>query len=293
MEKTKWGNIIFEVLITILLTSLFSFVISIFFNRNQCDINIGTSIVNGNEFMTPITIKNNSGNIEVEDLDITVGEYNEIINMVSNITYTIENKKKAITLNYIPPKETVSIIIITKDVINLDSVKIAYKGNLNITYLEDKSETYTLIISQAIIYGIMLIVIKYLQDKNHKKQMMRIDEVNKTVEKNDKEINDLLTEQKDLKSEAAELKKDKHKLRIYYLTRMKDYKKELDFWKDTIRKFIYQSSLNKVNSEELFDVVTDTLKTYGTKSKDIANIDEIFYLAHIMNENNKGNETEL
>lgn len=290
-ERTNWIKMVLEVLVTVLLTSLFSIFLTNLFDSNQCDISIGTSIINDNEIMTPISIKNNSKNRKIEDLGISAGEYNEIINVVADLSFLIDKNKKIITIKYIPPKETISIILITKDIVDLDSVKIAYSGNINTTYLEDKSDKYNSIFSQAFIYSILLFIVVCLQDKIQKKNVIEYNKLNRKIDKITEESDRLLVERKE---EIKQLKKNKHENRIYYLTRMKDLKKELEFWKDTIRKFIYQSSNSKkMNSDELFEVVTDTLKTYGTRNNSDTNFDEIFYLAHMMNENNKGNESEL
>ncbi len=287
MEKTNWGKIIIEAIITVLITSIFTYAISYFITRNICNISIGTSIINENEIMTPITISNTSKKIAIEKLEISVGEFNKIESGISNLSYQIDNVNNIITLNYIPPMETTSVILITKEKINLNSVKIAYDGNVSTTYLENKTDIYIIVVSQAMMYLIMLIISQYLFDKKNKKYYLRLKEVEETLDKDEKETQQLRTESQELKKDAKETHKELYKIKLYYLTRMSDYEKELNFWKDTIRKFIYQSGINTKSGDKLFELVTDTLKTYSTKSDAATNINEIYYLAHMMNENNK------
>ena len=69
-------------------------------------------------------------------------------------------------------------------------------------------------------------------------------------------------------------------MKVYHLVRMRDYQKELDFWKDTIRKFLYKSKETEDSAERLFSIITDSLKTYSTRKNVGSHYDEIVYLAN-------------
>jgi|GEM_PF-3818310 hypothetical protein len=283
MEKTNWGVKVFEVLITVLITSLVSLALQYILSINQCNVSIGTSIVSNNKIMTPITIKNNSSNKAIKKIAISVAQYNQITDGITSLSYQINQTNNNLVINYIPPKETVSLILVTKDILNLEDVKIVYDGRINTTYLEKKSVTYLLIITQAIIYGLMFILSQYFIDKkilNFKSQLIVSKE---EIERLDKKLEETEKYQENLLKRCDDLKKEEYKTRLYYISRMKSYSKELDFWKDTIRKILYQSSTGEINETVIFDTVTKTLKTYGTRNNSDSNYEEITYLAEIMN----------
>lgn len=55
---------------------------------------------------------------------------------------------------------------------------------------------------------------------------------------------------------------------ILYLARLGDYSKELNFWRDTIRKITYNSTNKNNGTESIIDIVTKSLKTYRTRGTD-------------------------
>ncbi|MDF2906046.1 MAG: yddM [Herbinix sp.] len=282
MDKSNWGVKIFEVLITVLITSLMSLALQFILSFNQCNVSIGTSIVSNNKIMTPITIKNNSSNKAIKDIEVSVAQYNQILDGITSLTYQINQTNNNMIINYIPPNETISLILITKNILDLEDVKIVYDGRINTTYLEKKSITYVLIITQAIIYGLMFLASQYLIDKKIIKFKNELIESKEEIKRQDKKLEENERAQENLLKRCDNLVKESHKTRIYYITRMKSYSKELDFWKDTIRKLLYQSNEQKVSESLIFDMVTKTLKTYGTRNKIDSNYEEITYLAEIM-----------
>ena len=278
MEKVKWGVRFIEIFFSVLLTTLFSLGVTYFLDKDKCSINIGTSIAQNNQYLTSVVISNSAKNKALKNLEISISGFNEIKEGIINTSYVLNRKNNMLTIDYIPPEETLSLIIVSKDAINPQSIKIAYSGKVKTSYPGDKSDLYTLIISQIIIYTIMLILLKSFQYKNDIKLDKEIDKLNKENDHNLKQF-------EEAKNKINEINTNTHELRIYYLSRMKDYSKELDFWKNTIRKILYQSDKNNKTNEKIFDMVTGELKTYGTRSNIDPNYDELTYLAKKMNEN--------
>ena len=69
--------------------------------------------------------------------------------------------------------------------------------------------------------------------------------------------------------ELQEVKNIGRRTRILLLARLTDYRKELSFWRDTIRKLLYGKD---ADAQALLASVTENLKTYGTRARD----DEMF-----------------
>ena len=285
MEKTKWGKVVLEAFITAIITTLITFGVTAIVNRHQINITIGTSIIQENTIMTPVIINNSSKNKAVENLELAARD-NKIETVKSDLAYEIDHNKNILTINYIPPKETISIILTTIDLVKPNDIKIAYAENINVTYLENPKKAYILIISYTIMYFATYMILQYAFDLKLKKYYKILYGLEEEYHKYEKKLQNLKTENTKTQ-EALKVSRNKiHEMRIYYITRMSDYKKELNFWKDTIRKMLYQSS-KKIDTDDLFNVVTETLQTYGTKSSVDTNIDEIYYLSKLMKENIK------
>lgn len=82
--------------------------------------------------------------------------------------------------------------------------------------------------------------------------------------------------------------KDQYKLRfkslrIDYARRLRDHVKELQYWRDTIRKLLYE---HNIGADRLFHSITSSLKTYSVNYK--SNLD--FELEELLASTNFRNE---
>jgi hypothetical protein len=111
-------------------------------------------------------------------------------------------------------------------------------------------------ITYAILYGLIGGVFVFIIKKYHNRIVNNIIE---EQEKINKKYDDLTERHKILN-------KNSKKYKLLLLSRLRDYSKELSFWKDTIRKIMYKTSDKKDMSKELFDIITKNLKTFSTKN---------------------------
>ena len=87
---------------------------------------------------------------------------------------------------------------------------------------------------------------------------------------------------------ASEAKISHQRIKLLLIARIQDYRKELDFWKDTIRKIIYNQRGAKQDVNDLFDIVTKNLKTYGTRGiLGSSEFESITTMAKLLVENEK------
>ena len=93
-------------------------------------------------------------------------------------------------------------------------------------------------------------------------------------------------ESKELSAQIDIIKKDTAKdiseIRIYYSAHISDLRKELSFWRDTVRKMLYNSQNEFQTADKVIDTVTSTLKTYTTRKRSKENMDELLYLAQLI-----------
>ena len=73
--------------------------------------------------------------------------------------------------------------------------------------------------------------------------------------------------------------KNVSRYKILLLARLSDYSKELDFWRDTIRKILYQATHEAKTAETIITQVSQSLKTYGTHDRHSDDFEVITTLA--------------
>lgn len=88
--------------------------------------------------------------------------------------------------------------------------------------------------------------------------------------------------QAESEEQASELANKLRRIQILMSARLSDYSKELTFWRDTIRKILYQATGDSKASETVINHVTETLRTYGTRSGTADDFETINVLAGIL-----------
>lgn len=69
----------------------------------------------------------------------------------------------------------------------------------------------------------------------------------------------------ELRQEVTELDARNSRLRLLLHARLTDHAKELDFWRNTIRRLLYAQGLSKREGETVLDNVTTELSTFSTR----------------------------
>jgi len=65
---------------------------------------------------------------------------------------------------------------------------------------------------------------------------------------------------------VARLRTSTMRIKILYLRLLSDYRRELAFWRDTIRRTMYEATGGKVTADTIISNVTEALATHGTKA---------------------------
>src|ERR1039458_3337633 len=68
-----------------------------------------------------------------------------------------------------------------------------------------------------------------------------------------------------MEKETKELRTTQGRLRLYLLSRLSDYSKELEFWRDTIRRILYTGGLGEGPTDLILKSVSASLHTYSTQ----------------------------
>jgi hypothetical protein len=132
--------------------------------------------------------------------------------------------------------------------INADELKLNLSptSNLHPPGMLDKYIVPSLII--ALVVGLASFLI-----------LVRLDGLKEKLEEAQKRMDDLL-------ERFSEKENVSRKMKILALARITDYSKELSFWRDVVRRILYDSS-NKKAADKVIDEVTESLRTYGTRKE--------------------------
>lgn len=254
-------KIIAEIIIPII-TILFTFALQYISNLLREPNGVYEVSINSvnSELIGTILLENKSNDTQ-ENLIFLIDGIKDInVESSSYLDYKIEKSKTDSTICLLTiTKQLAKIknkIIITG--LNRDS-KISFSNSEEIKYVSSEvlinrqlNSLRNAIITTIIYCVIFLLVYFYSMNR-----------LNKNSESNKNEREQLMKEVEKLKEEEDLIKKGHIKFQLLQMAKLRDYEKELNFWKTNISKILYEDT--SINPNKLFNRVTKELKTYGTK----------------------------
>lgn len=268
-------------IITALIPSIILLIVNssvYYFNKENVNISISESTYANGNYNTSISIKNYQKNKSIDKIKLWISE-GEIVNIDSNLKNIYDKNNKSIVFEEIIPEYKGTIIIHSNIPINSEKLKIETDTKSNIVFLsEQKESAYIKILDYAVTALIYFIVLSIINIYFKLKQDQDIHEIKKTQQKIEENLD---KSEKD----AVELVEQNKKIKTKYIKIIKDYNRELDFWKDTIRKLLYNSKKQKIKEEDIFREVTMNLKTFHTLDK--CNYSDIYEVLKDKDEKNK------
>lgn len=267
-EKTTNKKIIVDAIVTSLISSLVLLIINsgvYWFTKEKINITVTPSLYINNEYVTVISIKNFQNNKSIQEINLWLDNV-----IVKNINTELKNvtTNNNIKINNIEPDYTGSIIIYSEKEINEQNLKVELNEKCNLVFTNSQKEiAYIQIINYlgtALIYFIEFAIMLYLSNKISSKQVEKLKE---KVEEEEKVLKLLEKSQEKTSKQEKELQRRTMKNKLLLERKISDYSRELNFWKDTIRKILYGISKDETQKKDVFEIVTENLKTYRTKEK--------------------------
>ncbi|WP_085508980.1 hypothetical protein [Thalassobacillus devorans] len=283
------GNKVVEAIFYAIAGGLVTFVaplLATLFFEDTPEANIGKSIaINENEFILPIDLTTYKDNIEELRITVPINITKEQIKSetplkISVLDNDVRNADGTdIAINNITSDKEIQLAIISSERFESEEIDITNTGNnINTNLLSEKespaaSRVKDLFLS-AILYSILIGAFAYyFINKTDKKY----NEVRDHLEIRESEINRLKEDSENTEDKLSKAQSDFQKSRddfrkrqLVIQAKLYDYRKEINFWRDTIRKMLYQNKIDEAKAEELFDIVTFSLGTYETKgNKDL------------------------
>ena len=324
-KKSGMWRVVTEVIIPTLITSLLTSVLAFigtYFMLEQGSVNVSGSVPIDNQFSTVISVENFK-KTSLSELALCIDEKINIFNVYSE--KDLEMYGQYLNFPKIPPKSIMSIIVYSdKEICSTDVYvdspdKIAIYAGLmeSPSWISVWKQIKPMVLAVSLGVFIALCLQEHLNQKlqrkieNAKDDCDRKlenekDDFNRKTEELEKELSQRIEESKELEEEVSktnnkhleleekvrEANKRCSELKVYYVQRISAQKKELAFWKDTIRKFIYLNSKNIDEAEKLFEAVISTLKTYAARDQVYENFDEIQYIAEQIAKDKKKQEPD-
>jgi len=269
-----------------LISMLLSFISS---NQDNSRVLVCTSISKNDIFYTAIGIKNYKDRA-MENFNVSIANHIDLREVVVDTQYSINGN--TIKLDYIQPKESITLIAQTSQAILKNDISVDAGHKSILAYVSDFSSFsdgyWRFSIMSGVYYFIMALV---LEGRSRHRNKIRQLAIVKKEEEMDSKIAEIqkISEDVHRKYEKSQIKLDgiqraERKMQIFYGLRISHLNKELTFWKDTIRKMLYDNRIQKNSPDDVFDIVTKTLKTYTVKEKTHEEIDELLILAHMVND---------
>ncbi len=192
--------------------------------------------------------------------------------------------RKHISISGFEPSRVTVMLVPISQPSDLDLIRVVNAHQLHITETSTTVDNpYDTLMRRAaetaIIYSIFVAIGYYWQDT---RASHRQEDLTKQIQEHKEQVEAVQKQLTDVTTKISEIHREGHRIRIFYLKRLSDATKELDFWRDTVRKMLYQTCEDKNVSERLINHVTNTLKTYSTRSEAIADYDTIDALAGFM-----------
>lgn len=274
--------------ITVVITAVTGFFIS---SMDMKDGKIGFEdriIIKGTEYSI-IKIENSS-NKTLNNLKINIPSSIKLVDIITSVPVDIllndnmthKNTINQITINNLPDNRVIKILLPFQN--NKPSIEIMNHESLNLEfnnpsvidnpYLESLVHGGIMAFSYFIVFSFFS-YFEYRSVQRRKEEWekkietykLKLKETNDELARINQNHIDTIKQHEEITNKTKELSKDNQKLKLLLLTRMTDYAKELTFWRDTIRKIMYDANKKNVDSEMIIDTVTKNLKTYSTKNE--------------------------
>ncbi|MGD6962722.1 hypothetical protein ACQCVB_11005 [Fictibacillus phosphorivorans] len=313
-----------------LFTFFMGLLIPYFFDDSSIvNIGAPTKIDNGN-YITPIQVSTFKDDIQELRFDIPVNITEEQINSNVPLSIKLAKNNvgtegsSVLEFTKIPSRKNIQIIINTKQQLDERKIEVHSKNNhAKSDFLFEKESPLKAqlrsITINSILYALFFGLSSFLTlrtiEKRRQKANEEIEEMNKAIDKHKKEYKDneekwkKILDENDkanekiakgsrvidqklitLNEDLEKTKTDSLKKQILLTARLNDYRKELNFWRNTIRKILYKQTNGENSADNLFKLISKSLKTYQTNEKHIPDFEALKVLSEYIKDIDKEKE---
>lgn len=278
-EKPNLVHIVIESAIPVIVGLLFTVVVQ-WVTMESAIVNVSSSAELDGQYLTVVSVQNLKDET-LSSLSLYIDEGINILDMKSNNIFNLQ--QQYIESDSIPPKSEYTLAIWTKQPILKGQIIAESNYKIRLNYSQSSTPFIVPILLAVTISGVVMIIGSSFTLWVSKKRTMEIQNHIREVEEMSEKCSaesEKLSDKIDAQKEQS--KKAIHELRLYYFARISDLQKELTFWRDTVRKMLYNSQNEFQTADKIIETVTSTLKTYTTRKQNNENMDELLYLAQLI-----------
>lgn len=292
----NYGNQFISIIIVFVLTLLLNFGLEKLTSKDGT-IAIQTIELKQGTYIAEIRIENYSKHA-INDIKLIIPKAVDISEISSSTAIQLKTEKenlsntkqKVLITSLIPARQISTIIIPLSStdnccsIVNLDEKKLINLTDVNVV---DPSVTALIDgLQSALIYTIFFTIIIFY-NKAQTNELM--DQLEKTRDSVDELKDESDKQRRKLNKKINDIDKRYARKKAILLRRVSDYSKELTFWRDTIRKVLYQNNHDKHEADNIISTITAKLGTYGTRGKLAEDFDTIEALSQHMVDFEKDN----
>jgi cell division protein FtsB len=279
------ANSIVSAMVGVVSTFILTFIVTYFTGSKGELLILPPTSINGEQYVA-VSLNNYSDKI-INDVIFTIPNTTELnkisatdpiqIQLIENTNEFIG--KKQISISGFKPRGITQIFIpIVIDansiqVINLPDKNISLAQSINTQSQFEKISASSL--RSAAVYFIVYLVFAFWFFTQKSDTDIKIKELKEYANKqsetlrgeNEIKIKELNKLNETLRREMENLSLQTHQTKILLLARLNDYAKELSFWRDTIRKILYDSNTKEKTADVIIQKISESLKTYHTLEK--------------------------
>ena len=278
-EKPNLVHIVIEAAIPVIIGLLFTVAVQ-WLAMESAIVNVSASAELDGQYLTVVSVQNLKEET-LPGLSLYVDSEIDILDMRSSDGFNLH--QHYIESDSISPKANYTFTIWTEQPILKGQIIAESDYKISMNSAERNTPFIVQILWTIGVAGIVMIIgssfTLWFSKRRIRQVQNNIREVEEKSEKASAEVEKLSSKMDDQKEQST---KAINELRLYYFARISDLQKELSFWRDTVRKMLYNSQHEFQTADKVIDTVTSTLKTYTTRKRSDENMDELLYLAQLI-----------
>lgn len=298
-EKPNWGYITIKAFISAIISVAVAVGLQ-WLSLESVVITVSPSLKLDEKYLTVISIQNLE-EATLSNLSLYFDIDCDVLEIKSGDAF--ERLQQYVELKSIPPKAKYSVIVWTEQPILKGQIIAESDYKTRLDYSNNSSPFLVRMLWFIIPFALVTFFATWIQiwaewkhrTKESQKILERCNELLREIKRTDANRQALNADLESLKKESDKsaqeyaqqlnkLKRDLKETRIYLFTHISQLHKELSFWRDTVRKMLYDSQNEFQIADKVIETVTSTLKTYTTRQCSKENMDELLYVAQLISD---------
>lgn len=289
----KYADTVLTVVLTLITTLILNFGVS-YLLRSKGNIAVGKRIATQGAVLCPIDITNQRSEpldglllsipSSVRTSDIAASSPVQLVDMPENVGNAANRRVK---LNGVAPNTVVRLLIPVRNAGESDHVGVVNASQVGMDVVEDDQPPNSgwgilkQVGADSLVYGVLLGIFSFAVFSRQQELRTELQKATESRETLNRELSKIEAETHTLRSEMG---KTWARTKLLLLARISDYSRELEFWRDTVRRVLYANSSTREEREAFLSEVTATLKTYSTRASRYAlDYNTITTMAGILN----------